>query len=471
MSLPLVISTSSWTLMQFTDRMFLLWHSADEMAAAVPASLLSFVVICFLMGVASYCNTFVSQYFGAQHPERIGVTVWQGVFLGALATPLIIATIPLAPLLFRWVGHPPRVMQQEVIYYQVLCWGDGLVVVTAALSSFFTGRGKMRTVMVVDSSAALLNVVLDYYWIFGCAGFPEWGIAGAAWATVVSQWCKTLVYFWLFLRPAYRAEFGTLRGLRFDPALFRRLVRFGSPNGLQFLLEAGAFTMFLFLVGRLGTLELSATNLAVNVNMLAFIPVFGFGIAATTLVGQRLGENRPDLAERATWTTFQLATIYTVAVASLYVLVPDLILWGHSQSDDVASFAALRGLTVDLLWFVAAYCVFDTMNVVFVSALKGAGDTRFVLYNSLIMSSAMVTATYLGVQRFGLGVRGAWCILSGWVLALGVIYFARFLQGKWRLMRVIETQYQLPGLESSDLHLAGVPEAAPAANLAPADAC
>lgn len=447
LALPLVISTSSWTLMQFTDRMFLLWYQPAAMAAAVPASLLSFVVICLFLGIAMYANTFVAQYHGAGRPERIGLVVWQGIWLGAISTPLIIATIPLAPWLFRLAGHPPEVAALETTYYQVLCWGDGWVVVTAALSAFFTGRGNSRVVMAVDSYAALQNIVLDYCWIFGAFGFPEWGIAGAGWATVVSQWTKVVIYFALFLRAEYRTEYGTWSGCRFDLPLFGRLLRYGSPNGLQFLLECGSFSVFIFAVGRLGELELEATNLAININMLAFIPVFGFGIACSTLVGQRLGENDPDLAARATWTTMQLALGYTAVWGALYLFVPDTLLAWHERPNDPEHNTALRELTVVLLRFVTAYLVFDALNIIFVSAIKGAGDTRFVLVASLVMALAMIGLTLAALGPLGGGLFAAWWVLTIWVGLLGVIYSARFLQGRWRTMRVIEKVY-LPDLAS-----------------------
>jgi MATE family multidrug resistance protein len=446
MALPLVISTASWTIMQFTDRMFLLWYSQDALAAALPAGMLSFVSICFFLGVASYVNTFVSQYYGAGHPERIGLAVWQGVWLGVITIPLVGISIPLAPAIFDAVGHGPAIAEAEVIYYQILSVGAPALVIAAAQSSFFTGRGKVRTVMVIDTSTALLNVALDYVWIFGYAGFPEGGIAGAAWATTVAQWAKIPVYGYLMLDRSHRQQFGTITGFRWDGALMARLLKYGMPNGIQFALEVGAFTAFVLLVGRLGVLELAATNLAININTLAFMPIYGIGIATTTMVGQRLGENRPDLAARATWSTFTIATIYTLAVSVLYVATPGMFLWIHEANADGESFETLRSLTIVLLRWVAAYCLLDMANVIFVSAIKGAGDTRFVLITSFWASLTMFGLCYVGLNYLGWGVQGAWAALTIWIFLLGIAYFVRFWQGKWRSMRVIEKSY-LPGLE------------------------
>lgn len=440
-ALPLVISTSSWTLMYFIDRVFLGWYDPDTLAASLPAGMLSFVLVCFFLGVASYVNTFVAQYHGARHPERIGLAVWQGVWVGVITVPVALLAIPLAPAVFALVGHAPHLQALEVRYFQLLQFGLCAMVFSSALSSFFTGRGKVRTVMIVDILAALVNVVLDYAWILGKWGFPAMGIEGAAYATVAAHWFQAGLFFMLFLRPSHRAVFGTLSGLRFDPDLFRRLLRYGCPSGVQVLLDVSAFTIFVMFIGRLGPLELTVTNVAFNINNLGFIPMLGVGIAATTLVGQRLGENRPDLAARSTWSAFGLATCYVAFIGSLYLFAPDLLLMIHGAQMDPARYAELRDTGAMLLRFVALYCLFDTMIIVFVGALKGAGDTRFILFTSLTQSTLLALASWFAIEWFRWGLFSAWAIITLTIMVVGCVYMLRFVQGKWRDMRVIESQY------------------------------
>ncbi|HEX4144406.1 MAG TPA: MATE family efflux transporter, partial [Pirellulales bacterium] len=428
----------SWTLMHFIDRIFLLSYSTESVAAALPSGNLSFAVICLPLGITSYVNTFVSQYHGAGRPEKIGVSVWQGVGIGLLTLPFVLATIPLAPWFFSACDHPVNVARQEAIFYQVNCWGDAAIIISASLSSFFTGRGRVRTVMIVDSLAALTNMVLDYAWIFGHWGFPESGIAGAAWATVVALWLKTFLYLILFLRPRYRERYGTASGCRFDPEIAWRLLRYGLPSGMQLLLEVAGYAVFLLFIGKLGEMDMAATSLAFNVNNLAFMPVLGLGLATSTLVGHRMGEERPDLAARVTRSAFVIGAGYMLLISAFYVLTPDLILMAHWSIVEQHDFHQLRDLTVVLLRFVAAYCLFDAMNVIFSAAIKGAGDTRFVMITTTITSAIPVLLTWLGLYHFGLGIYWAWIVMTGWVTVLGFIYMARFMQGKWRSMRVIE---------------------------------
>jgi MATE family multidrug resistance protein len=222
------------------------------------------------------------------------------------------------------------------------------------------------------------------------------------------------------------------------------------PSGLQIFLEVAAFSVFLLLLGRLGPQAMAATNLAFNINTLAFVPMIGVGIGVSTLVGQQLGRDRPDLAARATWTGFWMAQIYMGGMAAAYFLVPDLFLFGHAWGTDPARFESIRQTTVVLLRFVAAYCLFDAMNVIFAGALKGSGDTRFVLATAAIMSPLPMVGCWLGMRWLGWELLACWGLITVWVCVLGLIYLGRFLDGRWRRMRVIEPGLPQGGAERED---------------------
>jgi multidrug resistance protein, MATE family len=439
LALPLVISTMSFSVMTFIDRMFLTWHSVDSVAAAMPAAMLQFTLISFPLGVATYVNTFVAQYEGAGRPRQIGPIIWQGIWIGLTAVPVLLLTAPVARVYFENAGHDPEIVVQETTYYGVLIFGSGAVILAGTLSAFFTGRGATRVVMAVDSTAAALNGLLAYLWIFGHWGFPAGGIAGAGLATVAAEWFRVLCYSSIMLQPRYR-QYGLTSGWRWNGVLMRRLWYFGAPGGLQWLVECGSFTLFITLVGGLGKIPQAGTMLAFNVNSVAWVPMMGLGLAVSTMVGQQLGANRPELAARATWTAFLLAMIYMCTMSLFYVAVPDWFLMGHRAYMAPEEFAPLRELIVVLLRFVSVYCLFDAMNVVFMSAIRGAGDTRFVFWTSLGTSLLPLSLAWLGIHRFGQGLLWCWMLITLWVLSAGFIYLARFLQGKWRTLRVIEPE-------------------------------
>ena len=152
--IPLILSTSMWSVQHFTDRMFLAWYAPEAVAASMPAGLVNFTVMSFFVGTASYVGTFVAQYYGANRPERIGPVLWQALYVAMLAGVVHLCLIPFVPTIFRVVSHEPLVQRYEIIYMQVLCLAAGPGTANAAMSGFFAGRGKTWPVLWVNVAAA-----------------------------------------------------------------------------------------------------------------------------------------------------------------------------------------------------------------------------------------------------------------------------------------------------------------------------
>jgi len=438
-ALPLILSTSAWSVQHFVDRMFLSWYSPEALAASMPAGILFFTLMSLFIGTASYVSTFVAQYFGAEQYQRIGPALWQGIYISLLGGLLLLCLIPLADPIFGLVAHDPAVRHHEVVYFRILCIGGFPVIASAAISGFFAGRGRPWPVMWVNTLSTAANLVLDYALIFGAWGFPELGIMGAGIATVLAGCLSLIAYLFLVSRRPYDRTFHTLKGWKPDKELFLRLIRFGLPSGVQFFLEMAGFTAFILLVGRLGITSLAATNIAFNINTLAFMPMIGCGMAISVLVGQYLGKDRPDLAQKSVFSGFHITFVYMAAIAGAYVLIPHVFVLPFAAQADPERFAEIYHLTVILLRFIAVYSIFDTMNIIFASAIKGAGDTRFVMLTIVILSfGVMVIPAYTAVVILNLGLMASWIIVSAYIIILGVVFLCRFLGGKWKTMRVIE---------------------------------
>ncbi|MGL4369046.1 MAG: MATE family efflux transporter, partial [Spirochaetota bacterium] len=286
---PLIISTSTWSVMQFTDRMFLTWYSPASVAASMPAGILNFTLASIFIGTASYTGTFVAQYYGAKQHKKIGKTVWQGIYISLLGSLLVAAAGFASEDIFRFIGHAPEVQSAEAVYFSILCFGSLGPIVSSVFSGFYSGRGDNLPVMWVNILSALVNIVLDYILIFGLFGIPSMGVAGAAIATVISGLVPVLIFSLMIFSGKQNRRFAVLTGWRFDPKLFSRILKFGLPSGIHMFIDVAGFTAFLLIVGRLGTTELAATNIALNINTIAFMPMIGFGIAISMLTGQNIG--------------------------------------------------------------------------------------------------------------------------------------------------------------------------------------
>ncbi len=446
---PLILGQMTFTLQVFIDRLFLTWYSPDAVAGAVTALFAVWTPIGLCIGTGEYVTTFVAQYFGAGRHDRIGPAVWQGAYFCLIAGLLIAALSPFVEPFFAMAGHAPELLFHETQYARILLWGAFPIVLMPTLSTFFAGRGATRVILLCNILSTVLDSVLNYAWIFGHWGFPRAGAAGAAWSTVVAQVAGCLFYVALMLRKPMRERFHTLKA-RFELPLFRRVVRYGLPSGLQYSIEIGAFALFMMIIGRLGTAPLAASGIAFNLNMIVFMPLLGMGVAVSSLVGRYVGAGQPDVAERATLTAVKLATLYMTLCGLLYVFAGRLLVAPYAAGADEAAFAPIGELTIVLLRFVALYSIFDTLNVTFAAGIKGAGDTRFpLMVTAALAVLCMLVPCYVACVLLGGGVYLAWSFASLYVVVLGIVMWRRFRGGRWKTMRVIEAH--VPELDQLEL--------------------
>jgi len=445
-AIPLILSTAAMSIQHFVDRIFLTWYSPEAIAAAMPAGILNFTILSLFIGTASYVSAFVAQYYGSKQYEKIGKAVWQGIYFSLIVIVVMLIFIPLSDPIFKLAGHSPEVMELESQYFTILCLGGFFPVVSSALSGFFSGLGSTWTVMWVNAVVTVINIILDYLLIFGNFGFPELGIKGAAIATVLAIAFGMILFFIMIFQKSYREKYGIIKGMPFDKELFQRLIRYGFPAGFQFFIDMLGFTLFLMLVGRYGKIELAATNIAFNINNLAFMPMIGLGIAVSVLVGQNLGDNKAEAAEYATWSAAHLSFIYMSLISVCYLVFPKVFLQPFGAVGDAKAFAQILDYGIILLRFVAFYSLFDAFLIIFSSAIKGAGDTKFVMKAIMIASwGLLVIPSYFAIVVFKWHLFVAWGIASVYIASLGLIFFLRFRNGSWKKMLVIErTAEQLP---------------------------
>tara|TARA_R110002095_G_scaffold197067_2_gene176059 strand:+ start:5396 stop:6844 length:1449 start_codon:yes stop_codon:yes gene_type:complete len=450
-AVPLVLSCGSLSIMHVVDRIFLSWWSTDAVAAALPAGMIQWAAMSIAMGNAMYVNTFIAQYEGAGQKQRVSESFWQGVYLASIWGALLLLGIPLSTQIFYWIGHVAEVQSLEVDYFSILCLGSGPALISTVLSCFYTGRSKTMVVMWVNLASVLVNMILDYWLIFGAGPIPAMGIKGAAIATVIAN-VATMLFYALIMYAKHEArEYGLFNHWRWNRELFMRLIRYGFPNGMLFFVDILGFTIFVMLVGRIGKMELAATTIAFNLNSLAFVPMMGVGTAVMTLVGTRVGEGRPQLAVTTTWKAFVVSAAYMLLFVLIYVGFPDFLLRPYAPEVVTTEFLQVKQMTVVLLRFAALFTFFDALAVVFGSAIRGAGDTRFCMVYSLITGWViMVIPTFLIWMYADEKLFSSWTACTSYIGVLGFGYLIRFQAGHWKKMRVIEDHFLDPVVEDEE---------------------
>lgn len=438
---PLMLSNSVSAVMQFTDRIFLSRYSDVAMQAAVPAGTLSFLLLCVLCVTIGYSGTFVAQFHGAGKRLSCARSLTQCFWLLSVTVPLTLLAIPVGHLLIGVSGHAADVAAAERTYFDIMMVGGLLLPLGAALDGYFTGRGFTRLVMCLSVAGSALNILLDWLLIYGHWGFPEMGVAGAAYATAGSFGAFVAVKAAIaFREPVFR---GRRRGaaFAFDRPLSLRILRYGIPAGLHVLLDMLTFTFFVFVIGRediADALGFCASNVCFNINHLLFSPLLGIGAGAGILVGNYQGAGDSASARRAGWTSIFIGWAFMgtalLLVALFFRPIVMLFLSGNTALD-MEKFVALCRVLVCIM---ASWCMSDAANVIAGGALKGAGDTRFVMVAGMAAGFGLWVPMVLAVARFRPSVVNLWLTLPLYVFVLAVTFVTRWWRGKWRDIRLVD---------------------------------
>ncbi|MFH0958858.1 MAG: MATE family efflux transporter [Pseudomonadota bacterium] len=437
-ALPLILSTSSLTLTLFVDRLMLSRHGIADVAAVTPGGITYFTICCFFQGTAQYTNALVAVKHGTGDKIGCSKVVWQGIWFSLISFPFLMASIPLGCWVLGNTGHAPNLIELEKEYFRILMYSSVALPLNAALSSFFSGRGRTSPVLIGNLIGNAANIVLDYLLIFGNFGFPELGIKGAGIATAITNFFPTIYWAFLFLGKRFQKEFRTRKEIRFDKASFRTLLRFGLPSGAQFFLDIGAFTAFVLIVGKISEIDLAATNIALSIETLSFLPMVGLSTATCAIVGKYIGSRRVDIAEQRVTCAIGIALFYTGVVAIIFWVAPEYLLklfMPYQGNPDDFEPLMTRGIT--LVRIIAVYTLFDTIFIIFNGALKGAGDTRFAMWAQVVMAWFLfVPPVYFMVTYFELGIFAAWSWLLLYVVGIGAIFWLRFRSGHWKTIQI-----------------------------------
>ena len=435
---PLMITNGAWAVMLFMDRLFLFKSSIEEFNAALPGGTLYWLVMSLFVGIASYTNTFVAQYHGAGEPDRIGASVWQGIRIGLYATPLFLLLIPVVPWYFDGTTEDLDTSLAATRYFQFLAPGCTASIVSTAQGALFNGRGNTRIVMLVNVGAVILNIFLDYGLVLGNFGLPKLGIVGAGIATTVASWGMVIVFALLMLKKECLDGCGLRTGWRHDSELMGRMIKFGMPNGLPLLVESITFHILVKLVLTVGKLDAAASSLVLSINQLAHFPLIGLGIACSILVGQRVTSGKQEEAKTAIKSALILGLGYSFFFVLLYISLPDLVMKFHREMmPRDGAFWGIRETAVILLWMAGVYLVLECIQLVYSGAIKGAGDTWFVL-KTVIVAAIVTIIGYIIAKPIGL--YALWVVYILQITMIGGICILRYRGGRWKKMKVIEDE-------------------------------
>jgi len=429
---PLAIGMVNNALMQFTDRAFLARESMESLEAVLAASMLAYVVLGFFQSVVAYSGTFVAQYFGAGDLGRCRQSYHAGLLIAVVSGILVFAAIPLGDWVFATFSNGEEIIAKQRTYYRICISGGVFLFGQMAVQAFFTGLGKTRIVLWANILGNVLNVVLDPIMIFGWLGCPKLGIAGAAYATVIATAVQ-----WVVLAVVARRQTRTMPKVTAPILpLVRRVLRFGIPSGAYSVLNCLSFTIFVFFTGTVGHVDAAVSNAAFSVCYLLFAPMEGFALGATTLVGHDCGRGDHDAAMRTGFRVVALGCAFEAAVSILVVVFRHPILAIYAPADPAVALQ-FHELGSVLFVLMAIWEIFDAADVILSGALKGVGDTRFVMLWMLIVAFLVWLPMVWIVHVTHNTMTWLWgtTIIYMVIICAGSIW--RWRRGKWKNIRLV----------------------------------
>ena len=422
--------------LQFVDGVFLAHESMESLDASLPASMLALIVTCFFQSVVAYSGTFVAQYHGACDARGMRMSYRAGLLIAVISGILSVALIPLGLSVAPLMSENPAVVERASSYYAIVSFGAIALCGQMAASSYFTGRGRTRLVFWVNVIGNAANIVMDPILIFGMMGCPRLGMAGAAYATVAAMFLQWVVLAWFVERDL--RGLGTVSagcGPRLWP-LVAKVLRFGVPSGAYSVLNILSFTIFVFITGRVGDEAFAVSNACFKVNYLLFAPMEGFSLGAATLVGQAQGRGDSDAAHRAAMRTLALGAGFVLLLSTLAVVFyrPILSLFASPGVCQESFF----GLGFILFVLMAVWQVFDATDIIVSGALKGAGDTHFVMWWMVFGAFGLWLPLVWGVSVVHNTMPALWGTMIVYVVVMCTGTFVRWHRGAWRDIRILE---------------------------------
>jgi putative MATE family efflux protein len=398
-----------------------------------------FIALGLSLAVSSGTISVVSRFHGAGEYDRANLAIKQSLWLAlAIAVPLSVAGWVSAEPLIGLLTDDARAIALGGIYLRLIMLSVALRFWSMIAARALQGAGDTRTPMHIRAISVPANIGLNAVLIFGLGPAPELGIAGAAIGTVIANSLAAFIFTGVLFSGRFAVQLH-VGGPQFDLSIIREIVRVGLPlSGTRLAQSVGRFP-FLFVLAVLGTNVVAAYAIGRRLMMLAMMPAWGYSTASSTLVGQAIGGGDDDEAEEYGWETVRIALATQLLIAAVLLLAarPLAHLFSAENVDLTVTFIYVSGVVV------AGFSVGRTLR----GALRGAGDTSFPFYGTMIGNylvrlpvAALALPTGMAITLFGvsftpglgLGLPAVFAAIWGDIYTRAVVNWIRFRSDRWK---------------------------------------
>ena len=438
LAFPMVLARATQSVMTAADTAMVKGLGQEAIAATATGGLNVYAFMMLPWGTVFIVQSFVSQKRGRGELDDVARYAWYGLALAALTALVGLIALPFIDPIVAAFDYAPGVKTLMSSYMKIRLMSIGAMIGMEAFGAWYGGLGNTWISMIAGVIAMVANVFLNWVFIYGHLGAPAMGVAGTALASAIGSWLGFGFLAFCFWRRLGGAPKKTGKPLGVSLREFRRVLRFGLPNGFNWFLEFGAFNLFVnFVMSGLGTSTLASFNVVMAVNSLVFMPAFGLASGGAILSAAAIGRNDKNEVWPMVKLTLKCTSLWVVLVGTIYILMPHRLLsWfapPGAASSELLHIGSLM-LALSIPWLL-----FDAASNVLTETLRGAGDTKWIASARIILAwTTFILPAVILVRYLHAGTAGAMLSLIAYTVILVVALGLRFGSGKWRSIEMIE---------------------------------
>lgn len=431
LAIPMVLEMLMQAVFGVVDIFFVGRLGADAVAAVGLTESLLVLVLAIGMGLSMAGTAMVARRIGEGDAEAAEKAAKHVFLAGAVVSvPISILGAIFAPEMLQLLGASPEVVALGTPYCAILYGTSATVLFLFMINAVLRGAGDAVLAMRALWIANGINIVLDPLLIFGLGPFPEMGVAGAAVATATGRGVGVGYQLWVMTRGKSRIPFTTWR-FRLEVPLMRRILDVSMPGMAQYVIGTASWLGLFRILSVFGSDALAGYTIAIRVLVFALLPSWGMGNTAATLVGQNLGAQQPDRAERSVWMT-SFANMVFLAIVAVFIL-----LFAEPLTRLFTDEAAVIAHSVSCMRIVSYSYVFFAYGMVVSQAFNGAGDTRTPTWINFVAEWLIqIPLAWALAVPFAMGADGVFAGMAIAQAGLAVISIVVFRRGAWKLKAV-----------------------------------
>lgn len=401
---PVIIGQLGIVMMGVVDSIMVGRLGSVPLAAASLGNSLIFIILIIGIGSSSVVTPLVAILVGGKRFSECGVYFRQSLLVNMLLSLVMIGIILIGVNFIHHLNQPDEVIELTIIYMSIVGLSALPLMFYQTYKHFIEGFSIMKPAMIIALLANIINAFANWVLIFGELGFPKLGLAGAAWATFASRVFMALVIMFYVMRNEKFKQYDVtfhFRSINFP--VIKKILRLGLPSGFQYFFEVGAFSFAVVMIGWIGTNELAAHQIAINLASISFMGVLGISQAASIRVGNAMGEQSVSKIRKAGFTAIVLGASIMSLAGLTFILLNKFLPTLYIDDEAVISIASR------LIIIAALFQLSDGTQAVGIGVLRGLTDVKgptiitFVAYWMISLPIA-----YLLAFNFNLGVEGVW---------------------------------------------------------------